>query len=374
MLTELRIQFETAFGQALQVLVGDVALDLEWLGDGWWGRVVDLPVGAGYHYRVVRDDEVIHEEQPSSRVVDHEASLVVDRWRWTSGAPYASALFTKALAARHCGPGEPGAGSASFFLTEPAVPAGATPAVVGASTALGEWDPAEAIPMASAGYPKWATAVNVEPVDVEYKYVLLAADGGLIEWEGGANRVLPAGDTRVVNDDRMAIAPFRAAGVAVPVFSLRTDHAVGCGEFSDLKPFADWAESVGLAVVQLLPVNDTVLNHDWDDSYPYNPISVHALHPLYCNVDAISGHGISNEISAARATFAAAAEVDYPAVMSTKMETASSCLQEPRTGPRERPRLRGVCRSSLGVARALFGLVPAARSVQRRRPRQVARL
>jgi 4-alpha-glucanotransferase len=40
-------------------------------------------------------------------------------------------------------------------------------------------------------------------------------------------------------------------------------------------------------LVQILPVNDTVANHTWKDSYPYAAISVFALHPVYLNLSAM---------------------------------------------------------------------------------------
>jgi 4-alpha-glucanotransferase len=49
----------------------------------------------------------------------------------------------------------------------------------------------------------------------------------------------------------------------------------------------DWAKKVGMKLVQILPINDTVATHRWKDSYPYAGISVFALHPLYLNVHAI---------------------------------------------------------------------------------------
>jgi 4-alpha-glucanotransferase len=72
--------------------------------------------------------------------------------------------------------------------------------------------------------------------------------------------------------------------VAVPVFSLRTDNGFGVGEFPDLIDFIDWAKSVGMKMLQILPINETVASHNWLDSYPYKSISVVALHPLYLNI------------------------------------------------------------------------------------------
>lgn len=37
-------------------------------------------------------------------------------------------------------------------------------------------------------------------------------------------------------------------------------------------------------MIQILPVNDTTTNRDWNDSYPYKSISTNALHPIYLNL------------------------------------------------------------------------------------------
>ena len=78
--------------------------------------------------------------------------------------------------------------------------------------------------------------------------------------------------------------PWRGAGVAVPVFSLRSEESFGIGEFHDLKKLADWAAATGMKVIQILPVNDTTMGGDWKDSYPYNANSSFALHPQYLHL------------------------------------------------------------------------------------------
>lgn len=77
---------------------------------------------------------------------------------------------------------------------------------------------------------------------------------------------------------------WRSAGVAIPVFSLRSEHALGSGEFADLKLLGDWAQQVGVSLLQLLPINDSTVNYSWDDQYPYSAISVYALHPQYLSI------------------------------------------------------------------------------------------
>lgn len=71
-------------------------------------------------------------------------------------------------------------------------------------------------------------------------------------------------------------------GTAIPVSSLKTEKSCGIGEFSDIKLFGDWCKSVGLDLIQLLPVNDTGYQ-----SSPYSAISAFALHPIYIRVSDI---------------------------------------------------------------------------------------
>ena len=111
---------------------------------------------------------------------------------------------------------------------------------------------------------------------------------------------------------------FRGAGTAIPVFSLRTGNDFGIGEFRDLRPLVDWAASTGQCIIQLLPVNDTTRKGDWQDSYPYSPISSFALHPLYIHLQDL---GIK-ETAAFRkkqAELNSLAEIDYPLVFKEKM-------------------------------------------------------
>ena len=77
---------------------------------------------------------------------------------------------------------------------------------------------------------------------------------------------------------------WKAAGTAIPVFSLRSENGFGVGEFNDLKLLVDWAAATGQKVIQLLPVNDTTMTWTWRDSYPYNACSSFALHPQFIHL------------------------------------------------------------------------------------------
>ena len=45
----------------------------------------------------------------------------------------------------------------------------------------------------------------------------------------------------------------KGAGVAVPLFSLRTEKSGGIGEYPDIIKLVDWAKKTGLKLIQLLP-------------------------------------------------------------------------------------------------------------------------
>ena len=85
------------------------------------------------------------------------------------------------------------------------------------------------------------------------------------------------------NKDGIGCNP-KFAGVAVPVFSLKSNDSFGIGEFNDLKHLADWCNKVGLKIIQILPINDTRTDDSWSNSYPYKAISTKALHPIYLNL------------------------------------------------------------------------------------------
>lgn len=71
-------------------------------------------------------------------------------------------------------------------------------------------------------------------------------------------------------------------GINIPLFSLHTDHSSGIGEYLDLLPLIQWSASIGLDVIQLLPLNDTGL-----DASPYGAISAFALNPVHLRLNAL---------------------------------------------------------------------------------------
>ena len=190
-----------------------------------------------------------------------------------------------------------------FRVSAPQLLKGQSLAVIGNHPALGSWNPARYLKMEHIGCYDWLLSVNVDAVllPIEYKYVIVDdATHALLTWEEGDNRTtegllppdqnaVPDGTVLVVYGENLRVKEqtWRAAGVAVPVFSLRTDCSYGVGDFGDLKHFVDWAVTTGMKVIQILPVNDTTSSHNWCDSYPYNIVSAFALHPHYIDLEAL---------------------------------------------------------------------------------------
>ena len=183
-----------------------------------------------------------------------------------------------------------------FQLYAAAIPKHLTFCILGNSRVLGQW--ARPIPLSNEQFPLWQAEIPIDQYDVdfEYKFAICETEKGkIIEWEQGENRrcvfTFPSakGNTLVITDENYRYCSlWRGAGVAIPVFSLRSENGLGIGEFTDIKLLVDWAVKTGLKLVQILPVNDTIATKTWVDSYPYAAISVYALHPYYVNIQAIA--------------------------------------------------------------------------------------
>ncbi|CDN33082.1 4-alpha-glucanotransferase (amylomaltase) [Mucinivorans hirudinis] len=166
--------------------------------------------------------------------------------------------------------------------------------IAGSSEALGRWDIAKAPVMNGASFPEFTIVLDAEQAMTtgdEYKFVV--TEGGFaVEWEQGENRVWARSafdpcENRVYSglNFRGGNVQWHGAGVAIPVFSLRSTTSNGIGDFEDLRKFADWASLTGQRVIQILPINDTTQTQTWRDSYPYKAISIFALHPLYLSLE-----------------------------------------------------------------------------------------
>jgi 4-alpha-glucanotransferase len=199
--------------------------------------------------------------------------------------------------------------------------------IAGNSENLGNWDYDKAVPMRQTETGVWEAAVEIrENQFIQYKYGILdTVSGKVTDLEYGDNRFammnMEENMLHVKADHFFRYKShqmYHAAGVAVPVFALRSENGYGVGEFADLKALADWTRDANLGIIQILPINDTSANHTWTDSYPYAAISVYALHPLYLSIDNLE-FALSEELrknySAERIQLNDLSDIDYGRVM-----------------------------------------------------------
>ena len=309
-----QIHYRAEYGQSLCVIETQESI-LGWTereplvltcqGTDFWQVNVPVSDFAGaihYKYAIrLQDGRFIYEAgEPRNLRIDDvrgakERQLMVrDAWQAsTYEDSFYTTAFVKALFMRHQpAKAKAAKGNIRFSIDLPQILPTQGVAIIGNCEALGNWNADDKLVMNDAEFPLWRADVEVKGQDiVEYKYVVYdLKTGAIVDTEWGENRQIWGVDKDVVimqNDRgfRRTQPRWKGAGVAVPVFSLRTEEGFGIGEFLDLKKMADWAAATGQKMIQTLPINDTTLRHNDLDSYPYNAVSVFALHPIYINIE-----------------------------------------------------------------------------------------
>ena len=206
-------------------------------------------------------------------------------------------------------------------------------AICGNQKALGNWDPDKAIPMSDANFPEWQIELDASKLKfpLEYKFILYHKEEKKADcWENNPNRYLADPELKtnetLVISDRYAyfdIPVWKGAGIAIPVFSLKSENSFGVGDFGDLKRMIDWAVSTQQKVIQILPINDTTMTHEWTDSYPYNSISIYAFHPMYADIKqmgTLKDKSAAAKFNKKQKELNGLPAMDYEAVNQTKWE------------------------------------------------------
>ncbi|MBQ7511633.1 MAG: 4-alpha-glucanotransferase [Prevotella sp.] len=254
-----------------------------------------------YYYSLQRGEDTVRHEwlvephrlefaaQKASRytIYDHWIDIPEDSYLYSSA-------FTECVAAtkRQLSTKSEYQRTVRLKVRAPQLRAGERLAIVGAPASLGAWDTQKAVPMAEHEWHEWVVSLDASllPADrFEFKFIVLSDKPDVAPvWEQCDNRsieVLEMGANEVVVYELpqayFPIYPWKGAGTVVPVFSLRSEGSFGVGDFGDLKLMVDWADKTSQRIIQVLPINDTNITHTWQDSYPYNSISIFALHPMY---------------------------------------------------------------------------------------------
>ena len=224
--------------------------------------------------------------------------------------------------------------SVQLKVRAPQLRTGETLVLIGNGRLLGDWDVARGIHMAEHNYNEWMVTLDVSQLSsplLEFKFAIInPARPTTPMWENGDNRhvmlpMLKPGDAVVyeLSQAYFPLPPAKLAGTVVPIFSLRSEHSFGVGDFGDLKRMIDWVASTGQRALQVLPINDTTITGTWQDSYPYNSISIYALHPQYIDLNqlpALADKKRMAEFETLRVELNALPQIDYERVNKAKHE------------------------------------------------------
>lgn len=337
------INFRTNLGENIRLVVMEEGSEnkihaLNYSDNGNWNAEVDyFSRSISYKYQVVNNNgEILQEEFPLHQLnFPHHYTefLIYDVWN-SKNFPE-NYLNNKILKNKLSGFKSEKAAVLKkhthlFRLEAPIYQKNWQVVVLGNTEALGNWEYFKAVPMTQTDFGIWEVAVELpENQMLQYKYGLLDTEKNeVFDLEYGANRwALPNADKnmlQIMADHYFrfkAFEMYHAAGVAVPVFALRTENGFGVGEFPDLKNLADWAKETQLSILQILPINDTTANYSWTDSYPYAAISVYALHPQYLSIENLDfplPEDLVKEFAEKKADLNALNLIDYEKMISGK--------------------------------------------------------
>ncbi len=347
------LRFHTKVGQRLWISgdgdeLGnnnpDAAIPMEYLNEEFWQITLhykkkELPKTIRYNYLLENEGEPLLAEWGHDREItiikkEIEEIQLVDTWN--HAGEYENAFFTNPFrevllkdTARHKEIKSPKTCTHILKVKAPLLEKDEVICVLGSGSAFSDWNTEEPVLMAREK-DWWVLKINLrdESLPIAYKYgVFNSKKKTFIQYEQGNNRLLFSDGGKkkqtIVHDGFVHIAnnTWKGAGVAIPVFSLRSKKSVGCGEFSDICLLVDWAKQSGLQLIQLLPVNDTIATNTWTDSYPYAAISAFALHPVYINVAKVAGKKHTSaltELKKKQKELNALAAVDYEQTIQVK--------------------------------------------------------
>lgn len=348
------VDYFTSWGQTVYVEGSIPELqpaEMSFSEDHLWKLTLNIPSDVSsftYSYYVKDQEGTIIREWGKPRVFESKGDIAVyhlkDQWM---GIPYNSPFFSSAFTKAFFAPAQKkrtASTTASTLITfkvfAPEVNGDKCLALIGNNAVLGNWKVKKALVMSNENFPEWSITLDRSKLKAPFEYKFAIADPEALsveEWENGTNRTLdtfpPKGEALIVTCGvyRGNNPTWKCAGVAIPVFSLRSETSFGIGDFADLKKMIDWAANTGQRVVQLLPVNDTTMTHTWMDSYPYNANTIFALHPLYLSIS-IFGKLKDKEVmkfaTSMQKELNALPEVDYEAVSDAKWKIYRTAYKE----------------------------------------------
>ena len=206
-------------------------------------------------------------------------------------------------------------------------------ALIGGGEALGNWEAKRALSMTEHESNEWVISLNADklPQTCEFKFVALDETVDVTPlWENGINRTVTLPEIELgevvvyeLTQAYFPVYPWKAAGTVIPIFSLRSEGSFGVGDFGDLKMMVDWCAKTKQRILQVLPITDTNMTHTWQDSYPYNSISIYALHPQYTDfrqLPALKDEAKRKAFETLRQELNALPQIDYERMFTAKLD------------------------------------------------------
>ncbi len=318
------LSYQAQWGQRIVIALNGKNYDMVCVDGYLWAAEIDgQPAKGDYCYKLLSGESVIREEAAphSYQTTPAVKNLIIkDKWNDISAnAPFKTAFFKNVVFRRQGVKAKATTGPVTLRVCAPSLRPWESLGVTGSFCGWGK-----PVMLDETEFPLWTVKLALEG-PVEYKFVIVSSrPGEPMIWETGENRVLWADTaskgTKVIvneNEPNFDKAPWRGAGLAVPVFSLRTEDDFGVGEFLDLKKMVDWACETGQNVIQLLPINDTTMSGTWQDSYPYNANTTFALHPQFVNLQK-AGVKVDKKFKALQKELNALPKIDYQKVNGEK--------------------------------------------------------
>jgi len=346
----LNLEYQTTFGEELAVnILLDGKTEQHKMGtlDGchWMcelSKTVKTNAHMDYYYSVMRGDEETRREWLT---IPHRLEFVAakgahyttyDHWiDIPEDAFLYSSAFTECVAARErkMSPETEFAKTVRIKVRAPQLRFFERLAIMGAGDTFGNWEAKRAIDMYEHEANEWVISLDADtlPQTLEFKFVGLDDEIDVTPlWENGENRTislpqLEQGEVVVyeLSQAFFPIYPWKGAGTVIPIFSLRSEGSFGVGDFGDLKQMVDWCAKTKQRVLQVLPINDTNMTYTWQDSYPYNSISIYALHPQYTDfrqLPALKDPERKAYFDALQKELNALPQIDYERMNNAKLE------------------------------------------------------
>ncbi len=346
----LNLEYQTTFGEELAVnILLDGKTEQHKMGtlDGChWvcelSKAVKTNTHMDYYYSVMRGDEETRREWLT---IPHRLEFVAvkgahyttyDHWiDIPEDAFLYSSAFTECVAARErkMSPETEFAKTVRIKVRAPQLRFFERLAIMGAGDTFGNWEAKRAIDMYEHEANEWVISLDADtlPQTLEFKFVGLDDEIDVTPlWENGENRTislpqLEQGEVVVyeLSQAFFPIYPWKGAGTVIPIFSLRSEGSFGVGDFGDLKQMVDWCAKTKQRVLQVLPINDTNMTYTWQDSYPYNSISIYALHPQYTDfrqLPALKDPERKAYFDALKQELNALPQIDYERMNNAKLE------------------------------------------------------